>query len=293
MRVSASGRILRRGPAGADRAFFISLLPLQALVFCVDVGDCVCVCQQAWSALCGSDVEVIDSRAVTRAIESSCGKRETLEPHSFQPWGGEGDKNRERGNPHRLKGDTGTLFELINARVAEDPICLALMDTMWSNKNGEDENVTYLKNKKHFDNHPANCLISRVRNPGDHRALWEMAQACGVMSYAGDGSSSPWLIRQREGKYKLQRLKYSLINLRRGPSYSLERSLLHNAHKSSGKALPYFRIMTKSLNHVAVLLLMSKICCMPWFCVYGLKFGLCTFCNLCVFLDISCHRKLH
>lgn len=71
----------------------------------------VCACQQAWSALCGSDVNVIDSQAVTRAIESSCGKRETLEPHSFQPWGGEGDKNRERENPNRLKGYTGTLFE--------------------------------------------------------------------------------------------------------------------------------------------------------------------------------------
>lgn len=57
---------------------------------CVYVCVCVCVCQQARSAQCGSDVKVIDSRAVTRAIESSCGKRGTLQPHSFQPWGGRG-----------------------------------------------------------------------------------------------------------------------------------------------------------------------------------------------------------
>lgn len=95
--VSVSPQILRWGPAGADRTFFISPLPLQTLFFFVWTLVCVRVCQQARSALCGSDVNVIDSPAVTRAIERICGKRGTLQPHSFQPWGGEGDECRQRG----------------------------------------------------------------------------------------------------------------------------------------------------------------------------------------------------
>lgn len=67
-----------------------SLAPPTNPVFCVCA--CACVCQQAWSAQCGSDVKVIDRRAVTKAIESSCGKRGTLQPHRFQPWGGERER---------------------------------------------------------------------------------------------------------------------------------------------------------------------------------------------------------
>lgn len=78
MSVSVSLQILMWNPAGADRTFFE---------------------QQARSAQYGPDVEVIDSRAVTGAIESTCGKWGTLQPHSLQPWGGkrERDKCRVRG----------------------------------------------------------------------------------------------------------------------------------------------------------------------------------------------------
>lgn len=78
MSVSVSLQILMWNPAGADRTFFE---------------------QQARSAQYGPDVEVIDSRAVTGAIESACGKWGTLQPHSLQPWGGkrERDKCRVRG----------------------------------------------------------------------------------------------------------------------------------------------------------------------------------------------------
>lgn len=91
-RFSGEAQQVLTGPPSSLRS------PLRNPAFCVYVGDCVCVCvcQPAWSAQRGSDVNVIDSRAVTRAIESSCGKRGTLQPHSFQPWGGEGDKYRQR-----------------------------------------------------------------------------------------------------------------------------------------------------------------------------------------------------
>ncbi len=220
--VSVSPQFLRWGPAGADRTPFISPLPLQTLFFCVYVRECVrvCVCQQAWSAQCGSDVKVIDSRAVTRAIESSCGKRGTLQPHSFQPWGGERDKYRERRKREskqikRTRWDEVWTNKWAKKRLQNEWMFGSHRNLLvgWTKMDKIKLYLLLIKKKKKktvllLHNHPAYSLISWAGNPGDDGGLWETAHTRGVMSYVGDRPSSPWLIQRREGKYKLQDLKH-------------------------------------------------------------------------------------
>lgn len=77
-RFSGEAQQVLTGPCSSLRS------PYKPLFFACGC-QCVHVCQQAPWALCGSDVSVIDSQAVTGATERICGKRGTLQPRSFQP----------------------------------------------------------------------------------------------------------------------------------------------------------------------------------------------------------------
>lgn len=115
----------------------------------------ICVCMPAGS-ICSVWVwcdEVIDRRTVTGVIVSSCGKRRTLQPHSFPPWGEarEAAIRREKGkrqskqiNPAHRDGDSMTKWawngcktnDVLHGWLSQEPVG-------WLNRNRQDKNWTH------------------------------------------------------------------------------------------------------------------------------------------------------
>lgn len=115
----------------------------------------ICVCMPAGS-ICSVWVwcdEVIDRRTVTGVIVSSCGKRRTLQPHSFPPWGEarEAPIRREKGkrqskqiNPAHRDGDSMTKWawngcktnDVLHGWLSQEPVG-------WLNRNRQDKNWTH------------------------------------------------------------------------------------------------------------------------------------------------------